>query len=556
VSVPSPSSAQATFCATLVDEWIRCGVHDAVVCPGSRSTPMALALAQRSEVTLHVRIDERSAGFFAIGRFLATRDAVLVLVTSGTAAMELHAAVAEASLAQMSLIVITADRPPELHGVGAPQTVRQRELYGPLVRRFEEPGVARDEASASWRPLASRLWRDASAARRGPVHLNLAFVEPLMGSVQELPSGRGDFAPWHVDDVDVSEVTERRTIAVGSRPLIVCGVGANQDVIDQAVAHGWPVVGDATTAHHTAYCDAYLRDDDVAQKLAPDTIIRTGGLPASKVLAERVRQWSVSVYAVSDSGDLNDPDQLIERSFRGHVQLESRDAATAADFGQLWQRASEVAEEVMSQFDETTLLLSETSVARLLVRLGHELDVPLVVGSSMPVREVEWCTGPPRGTIFSNRGVNGIDGVNSTVLGVGAGAQSIGLVGDVTFLHDVSALSDGLGSRGGSCALVVVDNGGGGIFSFLAQATSVNAETFDHLFSTPRHHDIAAIARGFSHRGCVVETNAELEDEVRNALGAAGLSVIVAKVPLHRENVTLHGELNTLIGDLVRNGLT
>src|SRR5487761_2582248 len=177
--------------ATLFDEWVRCGLRDVVLCPGSRSTPLALAAARRSEVVLHVRLDERSAAFFALGRALVTGRPVAVVVTSGTAVAELHAAVAEADLAGVPLLVVSSDRPPELHGVGAAQTIDQRAIFGAMVRRFDDPGVARDDAAASWRPLAGRLWAAATGAHPGPVHLNVPLVEPLTEAPRDLPASRG-----------------------------------------------------------------------------------------------------------------------------------------------------------------------------------------------------------------------------------------------------------------------------------------------------------------------------------------------------------------------------
>jgi 2-succinyl-5-enolpyruvyl-6-hydroxy-3-cyclohexene-1-carboxylate synthase len=189
-SVPSPSVVQATFAATLFDEWIRQGLRDVVICPGSRSTPLVMICAQRAELTMHVRIDERSAGFFAIGRALATDRPVAIVVTSGTAAAELLASVAEADQAFVPLLVVTADRPAELHGVGAPQTMDQHRLYGAKVRRFEEPGVVSELDVASWRDVAVRLWGRAIGApgHPGPVHLNAAFAEPLVAQPLTLPA--------------------------------------------------------------------------------------------------------------------------------------------------------------------------------------------------------------------------------------------------------------------------------------------------------------------------------------------------------------------------------
>ncbi len=182
----------ATFCATLVDEWARAGLTDAVVSPGSRSTPMALALAADDRLRLHVFVDERSAAFFALGIGLRTGAPALTLTTSGTAAAELHPAVIEAHHAGIPLLAVTADRPPEAHGVGAPQTIEQGDLYGRAVRWRADPGVPDPAASPSWRSLAARAVAEARGAggRPGPVHLNLAFREPLVGRPGPLPPGR------------------------------------------------------------------------------------------------------------------------------------------------------------------------------------------------------------------------------------------------------------------------------------------------------------------------------------------------------------------------------
>ncbi|MGH9087557.1 MAG: thiamine pyrophosphate-binding protein, partial [Acidimicrobiales bacterium] len=190
---------QATFCATLVDEWLRAGVTDAVVCPGSRSTPLALALAARPELRCHVRLDERGAGFFAVGLGLATGRPVVVCTTSGTAAVELHPAVVEAHHGRVPVIVCTADRPPELQQVGAPQTIVQAGLYGQAVRWSADPGVPVEATRGAWRSLAARTVAEAMSgpAGPGPVHCNLAFRDPLVGEPGPLPEGRSGGAPAH-----------------------------------------------------------------------------------------------------------------------------------------------------------------------------------------------------------------------------------------------------------------------------------------------------------------------------------------------------------------------
>ena len=539
-SVPNTSAVQATFAATLFDEWYRHGLREVVVCPGSRSTPLALAAAGHGTLRVHVRVDERSAGFFAIGRALASGTPVAIVVTSGTAAAELHAAVAEADLAGVALLVLTADRPTELHGVGAPQTIEQRDLYHAAVRRFEEPGVARLEASSSWRPLASRCWGSAVGVdgHGGPVHVNLAFVEPLVGEPLALPAARGDDAPWRRDEpgrLVAGEIDLR-----GQRVLAVVGRGVGRETVTSMTKCGWAVVGDATVTSTIAHYDGLLRDTDFADAARPDVVVRLGGLPASKILGERLRRWRRPVVAWRGAGSLSDPDGSIGVSFAGLPNFADEQLTADESYRAFWVAASSAVERWLVERESSDGPLSEPDVARAVVAASTEHAVPLVIGSSMPVRDVEWWAGPRTSPTFANRGANGIDGVVSTVMGVGTGGSVIGLVGDVTFLHDVSGLVDGLGARGGRCALVVVDNDGGGIFSFLSQATALTAEVFESLFGTPRHHDIEAVARAFGHRAVSVESRGALREQLDAALARDGVTVVVARVPDRTTNVTIH----------------
>ncbi len=544
-SVPSPSAVQATFAATLFDEWIRHGLVDVVVCPGSRSTPLVLACAGRSELTIHVRIDERSAGFFALGRALATKRPVAIVVTSGTAAAELHACVAEADQAYVPLLVLTADRPPELHGVGAPQTIDQHELYAGMVRRSEEPGVPVLAAAPTWRTLATRLWRSAVNApgRSGPVHLNAAFAEPLIGEPFALPA--------HLDDPLDEWITPRAEIDLRSRRVLcVVGRGVAASVIEDCVAMNWVVLGDATAQGSLAFFDPLLRIDSFAVAARPDVVVRLGGLPASKVLQERLRSWNTRTIGFDGAGFIADPDRLVSESVAG---LPERDLAASADpaYLELWCRTSLEVGEWLNGADGVDGALSEPAVAREVVAASARHATALVVGSSMPVRDVEWWSDSRRAPTFSNRGVNGIDGVVSTVLGVAAGSRAIGLIGDVTMLHDVSGLVDGLGEAGGSCVVVVVDNGGGGIFSFLPQSTTLDHEPFERLFGTPRPHDLAAIAAAFGHVGVVVTTRDELRSAIATGLDRSGVSVVVARVPSRAHNVVVHDEWNAEVERIV-----
>jgi 2-succinyl-5-enolpyruvyl-6-hydroxy-3-cyclohexene-1-carboxylate synthase len=250
----NPEDVQATFVATLVDEWIRRGVRHAVVCPGSRSTPLALALADRDEIDIQVHHDERSGAFVALGIGAATGVPAVVVTTSGTAAVELHPAVVEAHEASVPMLVCTADRPPELQGVGAPQTVDQTRLFGAATRWFADPGVPEECAAGTWRTLALRALVAATGPRPGPAHLNLRFGEPLVGLVGLLAeaaprdvAGRSDAVAAR-GEPSVALVDELMGYLVGRRGVIVAGVGSSGATTVLAELLGWPVVPPARAA--------------------------------------------------------------------------------------------------------------------------------------------------------------------------------------------------------------------------------------------------------------------------------------------------------------------
>src|ERR1700677_1833150 len=278
-------SVQATFAATLVDEWVTGGVTDAVVCPGSRSTPLAFALADRLRV--HVRLDERSAGFFAIGLSMASGQPTVLCVTSGTAAAELHAAVVEAHQGRVPLIVCTADRPPELHHVGASQTIDQVGLFTTSTRWSCDPGVPEESQEASWRPLAARAVAEARDGPRGPgpVHLNLAFREPLVGSAGPLPARPG---PTLVRSRPGAAVLDT---PLEGRGLIVAGANATSDPAGLVLLGerlGWPILADPRSRCRLpgtiAAADAIVR----TPPSTPDTVVLLGAPWLSKAVGEQL----------------------------------------------------------------------------------------------------------------------------------------------------------------------------------------------------------------------------------------------------------------------------
>jgi 2-succinyl-5-enolpyruvyl-6-hydroxy-3-cyclohexene-1-carboxylate synthase len=547
-----PPDVQATFCATLVDEWIRHGVGHAVVAPGSRSTPMAVALAARQDLSLHVVHDERVAAFVALGLGLNSTPAVL-LSTSGTAAANFHPAVVEAGLSDVPMLVVTADRTPELRDVGAPQTIDQRDLYGRAVRWFHDPGVADVAAASSWRSLARRA---VVAATTGPVHLNLPFREPLLGEPGELPPSRSvavvtsastAVAPDGIADL---LATERGLVLAGGRS----GVSPD-DVAMLSKATGWPVLADPTSGcrHLTSSVGAFdpiLRVGDFASAHRPDIVVRIGRPAASKVLATWIASGKAPVVQVGGPGVI-DPDHGVgvdlPASSIGALASLAAPPAGSSEWARSWQSAAVSAELAIADLLDAEPTLSEPGVARAVAE-GAPEGARVVVASSMPVRDLEWFGGPTA-VAHANRGANGIDGVLSTALGVAlGGATTVALVGDIAFLHDSGALT-ALADRGVDLRVVVVDNDGGGIFSFLPQATALPSARFEKLFGTPHGSDIVAVAAAHRIDAATVDSRGELAGR----LALPGPSV--TRVPTNRAaNVAIHAELNRAVARAITGG--
>ncbi|HSB85887.1 MAG TPA: 2-succinyl-5-enolpyruvyl-6-hydroxy-3-cyclohexene-1-carboxylic-acid synthase [Ilumatobacteraceae bacterium] len=545
----SAPDVQATFCATLVDQWIRHGLRHAIVAPGSRSTPMALALVARSELELHVFHDERSAAFAALGVALATHVPAVLLCTSGTAATHFHAAVVEAHQSGVPLIVVTADRPPELHGVGAPQTIDQTDLYGRAVRWFRDPGVADDATREEWRPLASGSWLRALGGSPGPVHLNLPFREPLVGTVGELPQAE-PVASRPDDAFSVDELVELLDVNNG---VIIAGEGVDDPLAVQVLADtaGWPVLATPQSGCQmidaaVVRFDALLRHAGFASEHRPAVVLQLGMPPASKVLAQWLAASGAAHVAVSAAGLISDPNLVGARQVHAPIGklCSALTSHLGADVDREWQKewiaADHVCRSVIDDFLAIETTLSEPGVARAITASipsgGH-----LVVASSMPVRDVEWY-GTPRSdvTVHANRGANGIDGVIATAIGVaiGSGAPTAVLLGDVAFCHDLSSLT-ALQARGLDLTIVVIDNDGGAIFSFLPQAAAMPADQFERLFGTPHGTDVVEVARAFGLRAYAAKSAQHLAE----AFDEPDTSVV--RVASNRgDNVAIHEAVN------------
>lgn len=478
---------------------------------------MALALAAREDLSVQVVHDERVAAFVALGVGLGGVPAIL-LCTSGTAAANFHPAVVEAGLSEVPMLIVTADRPPELRDVGAPQTIDQTHLFGRSVRWFHDPGVPDAAAADTWRSLASRVLR---AATSGPVHLNLPFREPLVGEPGELPPEHGLFGlvpddheggePARFDGEPLRAALDRQ------RGVIVAGGRSGVEpsaLAELAAVTGWPLLADPTSgaravAGSVSTFDALLRHRAFADAHAPEIVIRVGRPPASKVLSQWLTASGAPVVQIGGPGVI-DPDHRVALSLPAGAigSLSSFGGAAGTPWAARWRHADERADRAIAAILGDEDVLSEPGVARCIAdHLPDEAE--LVVASSMPVRDLEWYGGPSA-RAHANRGANGIDGVVSTALGRAlSGRPTVALVGDIAFVHDANSLM-ALGARDVDLRIVVVDNDGGGIFSFLPQAGALPGERFEQLFGTPHGTDVVALARAHGIDASDATTRAEL----------------------------------------------
>jgi len=562
-----PVTTAATFCATLVDEWVRAGVTDAVVAPGSRSTPLALAIAAEPRLRLHVHHDERSASFLALGLGMATGRPALLLCTSGTAATHFHAAAVEAHQAEVPLLVCTADRPPELRQVGAPQTIEQAGLYGGAVRWAFDPGVPDEAMRGAWRSIASRAVVESLAPRPGPVHLNLPFRDPLVGEAGALPPGREGGAPWHTSVVgrpvlDRSSVEAVATRLERHRGVIVAGRGCGEPDAVHALAEAleWPVLADVQSGCRlprpatVAAFDDLLRHPGFAADHTPEVVLRLGAPPASKVLsqwlaasgAEQVQvhptpawidpEHTASVRVVAD------PDLLAAALVLNEVR-----GATGTPWLARWAAAEARARAAITSVLGAHPEATEPHVARATLAALPD-GASLVVSSSMPIRDLEWYGDPREGVrVLANRGANGIDGVVSTAAGValGTGAPTALLIGDVALLHDANGFL-GLAERGADLVVVAVDNRGGGIFEFLPQASQVPRERFELLFGTPHQVHLPGVAGLHGVGSWTVDAAEDVGPAVAHAAAQGGVHLVHVRTD-RLANVAVHDALHRAV---------
>jgi 2-succinyl-5-enolpyruvyl-6-hydroxy-3-cyclohexene-1-carboxylate synthase len=566
------------------------GVTDVIICPGSRSTPLALASRANPRLRVRVLLDERSAGYFALGLARASRQPVAVLVTSGTAVANLLPAVVEASLARVPLVVLTADRPPELRERGAPQTIDQVRIFGGYVRWFAELPLL-DGAPETRRHVRSVVARAVATAREtpaGPIHLNVPFREPLVPdaalaadtdadadagpNVQALPFSDVVAGPPVLGPDDLAALATR--LGKVERGLIVAGPQDDPALpaalARLAAASGFPIAADPLSGVRCgphdrtrvlAHADHLVRPGAWIDGHRPDLVLRFGATPTSKPMLTLIAEGSPAQIVVDGDRTWSEP-AIVPTTF---VQADATSTAEAladalvdlparwgtnSTWADEWCQADRAADRALGDWLSKVVKRDEAFEGLPFAVLGEVLPdgALLWAGNSMPVRDLDdWLPSSERAIRpLSNRGANGIDGVVSTALGAAAAETGpvVLVVGDLSFLHDLNALVAAK-LHDLSATIVLVDNDGGGIFSFLPQAVADRPEVglpehYEELFGTPHGIDVSPIVGALGGEFVAVGPR-NLRTEIVDSVGRPGVRVLRLRTERTR-NLELHRE--------------
>lgn len=576
----NPSTALARV---IVDELLRCGITDVVLAPGSRSAGLAIALAaaeSRGELTLHVRVDERSAGFLALGLGKLSGVPAVVVTTSGTSVANLLPAIIEADYSNVPLLALTADRPSALRGIGANQTINQVGIFGGSVRDAIDLAAPASAHNDDDQVAQNRVWRSTVARavaattdvmRAGPVHLNVQFAEPLVPTDELTPeeqlevmqsgpfAGRPDGRPWVADarllggmSVPIDEVFEMLLddATIPERGLIVVGDQADGEVTDLVDelgdALGWPIIGEPSG--NVAACDTtlahgalILANGEFADAHVPDVVITLGRIGLSRAVQRHIARAKFHI-AVDAQPQWNDSARTADVVVAS-CPLPPSEGEIGSDWLESWQRADLLAAVAI----ETVLAGEIASLTGMHVARACGQAVPedgvFFVGPSWPVRHVYNFAANASGSAVTlgNRGTSGIDGCVSTAWGAAVAAQRdsqascIALLGDLTFLYDINGLRVPSVEAQPNLVYVISDNNGGGIFSQLEQGAPKFASSFDRVFGTPLDADIAATVQALGIPCIVVTSVEELNVALTRSIAAGGVEVIVART-CSREN--------------------
>lgn len=556
-------NTNALWGSVLVETLARLNVRTAVVSPGSRSTPLAVAIAAHSRMEVVSILDERSAAFFALGQAKRTHVPVLLVCTSGTAGANYLPAVIEAHESNTPLIVITADRPPEMRDCASGQTIDQQKLFGAHVVFYHELAVpeARLEMLRYLRQTVAHACYRAQNPHAGPVHLNAPFRDPLPPiedrTAEPLRDEVGEEFFAHLgDEGAVSRVTASQ-LPTTTRGLIIAGPANPRDdagyieaVRQFAEGMGWPILADALSPlRHagpmgvpvvSAY-DAILRNDKLSRDLVPRYVVCLEGWPTSKGLRSWLEQSQAEMILVADTQHnrdaLHGKTRIVPLGVEGLMAQRkegaSADAPELREYAGAWAGAEEAAGSHLANAFEKTSAMFEAKAAWLLARHLPE-ETPVFVAGSMPVRDAEyfWPASDRRYRFFFNRGANGIDGTLSTALGVTHGGRpTVALTGDLALLHDTNGFLTAK-KLSGSLTIVLINNNGGGIFEHLPIAKY--DPPFEELFATPQDMDFGKLCAAYGVEHAEVDDWTQFEKLV-SVLPETGVRVLEIKTDRKRD---------------------
>ena len=532
------------YIASLVDELYQLGVRHAVFSPGSRSTTLAMLFQSHGGFHTYMNIDERSAGFMALGIAKAQGEPAVLVCTSGSALTHYGPAVVEAKHSGVPMIILSADRPYTLQQVGAPQTIDQQKYFGTAVNYYEELSVPSESHYYTYpRQLVRRAYLKANDHKLGPVHINVPLFEPLVPNREKEYFKQGRSAKLF-RLVKHQEIASLASLLNGKRVLILGGPTVTNPtaVVDFADRIGAVVIGDPLSNLRQyegviSTYDAFLAHHERWEELRPDVVIQLGQIPVSK----RIQQWmetliDIDYITVSPNADVVNPSLTTTIHVMASVDVflweMSLGISVAQDleYVRVWQGIESNSREQLDKVQEEPNLFEGRTIHMLQQMMPDEGQ--LLVANSMSIRDMDyfWATGRSQAMVYGNRGTNGIDGTVSTALGLSTnGKPTVMLTGDLSFFHDMNGLAIGK-THGMNLTIILHNNDGGGIFQYLPQK---GTDDFDYLFNTPQGIDYSGLATMYGLDYVKVTNNAELEQAMQHYIGTEGIHLI--EVPTSKE---------------------
>ena len=529
------------YIAALVDELYQLGVRHAVFSPGSRSTTLAMLFQSHGGFQTYMNIDERSAGFMALGIGKAHGEPAVLVCTSGSALTHYGPAVVEAKHGGIPMIILSADRPYTLQNVGAPQTIDQQKYFGTAVNYYEELSVPSESHYYTYpRQVARRAYLHAKNHKEGPIHINVPLFEPLVPERDSsyFRMGRSSKVFRLVTEDTIHELGP---VLEGKKVLVLGGPSITQprEVMEFANAIGAVVIGDPLSnlrkfEEAVSTYDSVLVHESMKEQLRPDVVIQLGQIPVSK----RIQQWmaaldGIEYIEVSPTADSLNPSLTTTIHVMASIDVFLHHF-TAIQAGRqyctMWQQIEANSRHQLDAVGEEPNLFEGRTIHMLQAQMPA--DGQILVANSMSIRDMDyyWASGRSTATVYGNRGTNGIDGTVSTALGLSTnGKPTVMVTGDLSFFHDLNGLAIGK-THDMNLTIILHNNDGGGIFQYLPQK---GTDDFDYLFNTPQGIDYSGLATMYGLDYVKVATNAELEEAMKSYIGREGVHII--EIPTSKE---------------------